>query len=125
MYTKESVLNNSPKAKALARIGQSPKGVLTNEEQNALCAKGLSFQVITNGEVYWFTDDFQMCHGVLGNEFGFMAVGRPCPIFLSARRNMPSRMISTAEKFTALYRRNERQITSVDELLDYLNSKAK
>ena len=98
----------------------SAKGVLTITEQNALAADKQNFQVLTNGEVFFFTDDPTLCDGLLAGQ-GFTLHRLNCPHFLPSKRGLPSKFITTAEKYISVYRRNEKQITSIDELALYLD----
>lgn len=98
----------------------SAKGVLTITEQNALAAKGLNFQILTNGEVFFFTDDATLCDGLLAG-LNFTRVSLKCPHFLPAKRSHNSKLIQTAEQYIRVFRKQEKHITSIDELADYLD----
>jgi hypothetical protein len=120
-YTKEQLLTNSAMSKMLARQGQRVKGVLTTEEQNVLAKQHKTFQVISNGKVFWFTDDY--CMGV-GNLLPkeFVPSSTVCPQRVAPRAGLPEGIIQTAEDFMKVYCQNERQIKTIDELVDYLNA---
>lgn len=98
----------------------SAKGVLTMTEQNALAVQGLNFQVLTNGEVFFFTDDPSICDGILAG-LNFRRVSLKCPHFLPAKRSHASKMIQTAEQYIRVFRKEEKHLTSIDELAAYLD----
>ena len=120
MYTKEQLLSNSSMSKLLIRKKSSIKGVLTTDEQNQLAKEHKSFQVISNGKVFWFTDDYCMGVGLLPNEF--VPSSTICPHQVVCRDFLPDGFVKTVEDFVKVYHAEERQITSIDELVTYLNT---
>lgn len=119
-YTKEQLLTNSSMSKMLARQGQTVKGVLTTAEQNALARLGRSFQVIDNGKVWWFTDDYCMGVNLLPKEFVPSSTVQGCRV--APRAGLPEGYVNTAEDYILVFQKGERQITSIDELVTYLNT---
>lgn len=119
MYTKEQILSNSSMAKLLARQGRYIKGVLTTEEQNQLANKGHCFQVITDGKVFFFTDDY--CIGVHLFPKTFVPSSSVCPFEVKPRECLPDGIIVTAEQYIMIFEKDKKQINTIDELVDYLN----
>lgn len=118
-YTKEQLLNNSAMSKILARQGKFVKGVLSTEEQNVLASQYKNFQVITNGKVFWFTDDYNMVFKLLPPEF--VSSSTMSHQTVPTRFGLPDGVIRTAEDFVKVYHQDERQIQTIDELIQYLN----
>lgn len=119
-YTKEQLLTNSSMSKTLARDGRKIKGVLTNHEQNQLAAAGRTFQVISDRNVFFFTDDYCMTVNILPD---FVPSSTVCPHYVKMRPSLPDGCIRTAEDFIKIYEQDKRQITSMDELVTYLNTR--
>lgn len=120
MFTKEQLLTNSSMSQVLARQGRHVKGVLSMAEQNELAAQGRTFQVISDGKVFWFTDDYCMTVNILPKHF--VPSSTICPHQVVPRAGLPSGVIRTAEDFIKIYCQNERHIKTMDELVQYLNS---
>lgn len=120
MYTKEQLLTSSHMSKMLASKGRYIKGVLTSTEQQELLDRSRNFTVIANQEVFWFSDDY--CMGIdLPQEF--VPSSTQCPCRVVPRDELPSGLITTVEEYIRIFESNRRQITSIEELVDYLNNK--
>ena len=118
-YTKEMLLNNSAQSKILARQGRVSHGVLTTKEQQArLNAGHKSVSVHHNDEVFFFTDDYCMLLNIVS---GFTSCSTSVPMQIPARDAFPDGWIHTAEDYIKLFEKDRRQISSMDELLAYLN----
>jgi len=119
-FTKEQFLEGSPMAKMLRRQGRDVKLILTTAEQNVLAAQGRNFQVISNGKVFWFTDDYCMGVGTLPKQF--VPSSTVCPCRVTPRASLPDGVIITAEDYIKIFCEGETQINSLDELVEYLNT---
>lgn len=120
MITKEQLLNNSHMAQMMARQGKQPKLVLTDAEVNAKVAAGQTYQVISNGKVFWFTDDY--CMGVRILPKNYVPSSTVGGIRVAPRQGLPNGVITNARDFKHVFCQGERQITSLDELVTYLNT---
>lgn len=118
-YTKEMLLSNSAQSKVLARQGRVSKGVLTTEEQQArLDAGHKSVSVNHNDEVFIFTDDYCMLPGLVP---GFTSCSTSVPMPLKPRPAFPDGWIHNTKDYIKCFEKDRRQITSMDELVAYLN----
>lgn len=120
MFTKEQLLNNSNRAKILAKQGKSVKVVLTTDEQNQLAEYGRSFQVISDSKIFFFTDDYCVGVGLFPDDF--IPSSTVCPMIVSPRESLPSGAVETAEEYIMIFERDRKQINTIDELVDYLNA---
>lgn len=124
MFSKEMFHNNSSTAKVLNK--QNPdkpalKFVLTLKEVEELLKNGRkSVHVISNGVVFWFTDDY--CMGVndaLPKTFVPSSTVIPCDVV--PRSSLPDGYVKTAKDYINVFHYNEKFMESFDELINYLN----
>lgn len=103
-------------------------GVWTNEMVNAslkderpdlLVKNGLT--AISDNEVFFYTDDYTYGTKVLPKEFCHGLHGFPS--HAAPREGLEDGVIDSAEKMTLVYFHDQRQITSVEELVEYVNAK--
>lgn len=83
-----------------------------------LISTGLA--AISNGEVFFLTDDASFGHGVLPKSFMGMSMRMPSRV--TPRPSVPDGWMETAEQFIAVFYADERQLSSLDELLEYVNT---
>lgn len=119
--TKEQLLSNSHMAKMRLRDGRSVKLVLTNEEQNELAKRGLSFKVHSDKNVFFFTDDYCAFVGEL-DFIDFVPSSTVCPCDVVPREGLEDGWVNTAEKYIQIFNHDIRQITTIDELVEYINN---
>lgn len=123
MITKEQLLSNSYMAKNKRTKGLSIQGVLTSEEQELLAKEDKPFQTIGNSKVFFFTDDYCMGLGLLPIEF--VSSSTKCPTIVSARESLSDGIVDTVEKYISVFESTRKQITTIDELVEYVNSNCK
>lgn len=121
MFTKEQLISNSVMAKMALKIGRSVKCVLNSEEQEEALRNGRGFQVISNGEVWWFTDDYCMGVDLLPSQFVPCSMG--CPMNVVPRDVLPNGIVDSVESYIKIFEYDSRQISSIEELVEYLNKK--
>lgn len=114
MITTEQVLKSSHYA-----ILVGAKGVLTNEQTNEMIEKYKKITTIRSRtqKVFFFSDDH--CFGVMlpiMKKLNFVPISTVMPFIL------PNVELKTAENYIAHYCSDYKQITTVEELTDYINS---
>lgn len=121
MYTKEAILNASAQSKYLAKNGHRFKGVLTSEEAQFKIdnTRVSSVMVISTPEVFFFTDDYCLGIGVLPKEF--VSSSTQIPHHVKKRPSLPDGLVKNVEDYITIYEYDRLQITSIDELIEFLN----
>ena len=84
-------------------------------------ASTFGVQVISNQEVFWFTDDYTLGGDLLPKAFVPLSVHLPHKV--SPREELPSGEVATIEDLINVYYKGKRQINTIDELVEYLNTK--
>ena len=120
-FTVQAILTGSAKSKLLAVAhGVLVKGVLNSEEQKLYMASTFGVQVISNQEVFWFTDDYTLGGGLLPKDF--IPSSTQVPHKVPPREELPSGEVATIEDLINVYYKGKRQINNIDELVEYLNT---
>lgn len=83
-----------------------------------LSATGLV--AVSNGEVFFLTDDASFGYGVLPESFRGMSMRMPSRV--APRPSVPDGWMETAEQFISVFYAGERQLSSLIELLEYVNA---
>lgn len=129
MFTKEDLLSASSFARsAKARGSNSYKGVLTNEEaleraerfnrQGTLVT--ITHRRNENERIFFFSDDHCFGYPILPD--GFVPCTSVFPMYVKPRPGVEDGWVNTIEKFIAVFHYDARQINSIEELVEYLNS---
>ena len=121
MFTKEAILNASSHSRYLAKNGHYLKGVLTSEEAQFKLdnTQSCSVMVISTLEIFFFTDDYCLGIGVLPKEF--VSSSTQIPHRVKERPSLPDGQVKNVEDYINIYERYRLQITSIDELIEFLN----
>lgn len=128
VFSKEEFLTNSEQAKKAIEQGSSIKGVLTTEEQEQLMSHIKESNYANHGEirsfgddkVFWFTDDPNMGVGILPKNFRLCYM--ICPHRLYTGDSPTDGLVQNTQDYIKVYRDGMRQINTIDELVEYLNT---
>lgn len=101
------------------------KGVLTTEEtkqhsvvHNRIVTHQTSFD---DFKYFFFSDDHGFGHGVLPDDFV------PCtaylPLEVTPREGLEDGIVDTVEKYMFIFCKDKKQINSIEELCEYLNTR--
>lgn len=122
-FTLEKLQSGSASAQYRLAQGTPIKCVLTDEEQTVAGKQHAPFEVKEDDEVWFFTDDYLLGYSNDGLPRNFLSSATQ----FGATFGCPP--IDSVEKFKAWFypakTGKKRQLTSVEELLDYLNKKYK
>ncbi len=127
MVTKEQLL----KASAFSGISKSYKGVFTTEKAKEYLESNLarigrsSLTIISSMKTnsFFFSDDH--CFGIdiaEMKEKGFVPCTAQIPLHVKERESLPSGVVRTIEEYITIFHRDEKQINSIEELVELLNS---
>lgn len=120
VFDKETLLTNSAMAKNLAKSGRSIKGVLTTEEMQAKVDAGQTITCNRDDNVFFFSDDY--CIGVSYLPGCLVPSSTVIPYPISPREEFPDGLIKNVQEYINLHHKNKKQMNTVDELIDYLNT---
>lgn len=125
MYTAEQILTASRMGQLLKKQGKPYKGILTSDEafQRSLRTGTLCLRSSMKRNIFFFTDDHIFGHPVLPDEL----VSSTCrfPSHVTPRRELPDGNIMTIDQFIMIYQRDDRQLTTIEELVELLNAPEK
>lgn len=98
------------------------KGVLTTEEVQQLLDKGKTrIEVYSNGQVFFFTDNYCLLPSDIDCK-GLVPSSSACPMSVAPRKGLEDSIIKNAKDFILVFEYNARQLTTIDELAEYLTS---
>lgn len=122
---KTRLMNSSAFSKYAKRNGHVLKYVLTLEEAKECISKYGSITAISSVKepVVFFTDDY--CFGLGVDEMQakkFVSGTTAIPITVTPRPSVPDGVVDTIEKYIAVFEKDSRIITSLDELAEYLSN---
>lgn len=124
MFTKEDLLNASHKGIACRRDGRPYYGVITTEQaiQHHKCFPNHSVTIIADvdNNVFFFTDDH--CFGVGVLPARFVPTSHRLPKKIVARPGLEDGIVSTVEHLIQIYEYDRKQIHTLDELVECLNT---
>lgn len=120
VFEKEKLLINSAMAKSLSTTGRYVKGVLTTKEMQAGVDKGHTVTCMCDNNVFFFSDDY--CMGVNYLPKCIVPGSTVIPHNIKPREAFPDGVIKNVEDYIKLYHSDKKQLNTVDELIDYLNS---
>ena len=125
MYKKEAFIASSPRAQILAMRGEGIKGVLTLKEAQDRVNRTRYVEVVTSitDNAFFFTDDYCFGHGVLPKHY--VPSSTKLPMEVTKRETLPSGLVTDIHEFIAIFQDGYKLITSVDQLVDFLNGKQK
>ena len=106
------------------KYGKSGKGVLTTEQAySRSILNNRSMVTISSYEdnVFFFSDDHIFGYKVLSDNFVPCSGGFPTNV--SPRESVPDGKVDTIEKFIAIFHEGQRQITTIEELAEFIDSK--
>jgi hypothetical protein len=121
MVTKETLLTASASARKARELGREYLGVLTSDEAALRAELCSSVSIISDGEYFFFTDDHCFGVGIL-NETNWSPCTSTFPQRVVPRTGLEDGWINTVEKYIAVFCKDLKQISSIDELVVLLNS---
>lgn len=123
--TKESIcMSNTIQELAIAahRFGKNSKGVITASEANARA--NVTNTIVTHhdriGNVVFFSDDRMFGGEVLE---GFVPMTSAVPQTVTPREGLEDGIIVTAEQVKRIFYKHARLITTIDELVEYIDQR--
>lgn len=121
MYTKQMFINSSPREQILAMRGEGTKGVLTLKEAQDRVNRTRYVEVISSitDKAFFFTDDYCFGHGVLPKHY--VPSSTKLPMEVTKRETLPSGLVTDIHEFIAIFQDGYKLITSVDQLVQFLN----
>lgn len=103
--------------------GKEGLGVLDDHQALQYFAAHGERSLVTIGShkhnVFFFSDDHHFGYGVLPDDFVACTGGFPTKC--EPRESIPNGVVDTLEKYIALFHEGERQITSIEELVELLD----
>lgn len=120
VFDKETLLANSAMAKNLAKSGRVIKGVLTTEEMQVKVDAGQTITCIRDNNAFFFSDDY--CIGVNYLPQCLVSSSTVIPYDIMPREEFPDGLIKNVEEYISLHHKDKKQMNTVDELIDYLNT---
>ena len=98
------------------------KSVLTTEEVQQLLDNGKTrIEAYSNGQAFFFTDNYYLLPGNIGWK-GLVPSSTACPMSVAPRKGLEDGIIKDAKDFILVFEYDTRQLTTVDELVDYLST---
>lgn len=121
VITKEILLTSSYAGRRSQELGYNYKGVMTSDEAFLRLKETNKVIVISNTEYFFFSDD---------HHFGVEVFDRntwiPCttifPLTIVARPGLKDGRVDTIEKYIKVFCSNLKQIESIDDLVNLLNT---
>ena len=126
-YTKEALLNAFSRAKHFGNT----KGIITKEEARLRAAKlgyvNFAAEMLYDEKqersigVGFFLDDYCFGVGILPNRF--VPGSTTLPLRITPRQEFPDGRIRNVDEYLAFFHKGQQLIESVDELVEYLNTR--
>lgn len=118
MYTKEMLLST-------IRKPEMYKGVLTTNETKERLLKHTTVMTMTtvglgDKNVFFFIDDYTFGTRVLPK--CFVPSSTQIPMHVKERECLPDGWVDSIEKFMKIFCSNEKQLSSIEELVEFLNT---
>ena len=127
MVTKQQLITPS----TFSKTSKNYRGVLTKEEaqeridvdKERIGSASLTVISSLKKNCFFFSDDHCFGVGIYEiKEKGFVPSTSQMPQQVTPREILPSGIVNTAEEYISIFHKDEKQITSVEELLEILNS---
>lgn len=116
------LLTASTCAKHCSRGGIEYKGVLTSEEAFSRAEQEKCIVVISDNDYFFFSDDH--CFGVnVLDETQWCPCTSNFPMYVAPREGLEDGYIDTVAKYIKVLCKDMKQITSIGDLVDLLNTR--
>lgn len=115
MITKEQLENASSAGKY-----KGGSHVLTRDEAVQHCKSFSRITTVSNGSIFFYTNDHCFGYGVL--EKDFVSCTTNIPIRVSPRPGLEDGIVDTLDKYEQVFECGTQCIESIDVLVDYVNN---
>jgi hypothetical protein len=124
-YTPENLMS-SHAAKQCIKNGIPYKGVITTEEAKDYVTARKQLVTVTSRHDdksrFFFTTDH--CFGVYVMPDDFVPCTTQFPTYVTPRPGCEDGVVDTVEKYLSVFKEDATQITSIEELCEYLNTRS-